>query len=142
MYYRVTRYNFNSSKYDALMAQTDGVKGELRAISGLAFVHVCRTGDDEGMVIAQYDSQASADAAHQQTLAILGGMAQFMTSAPQQQMGEVIWRTDDLTPSAVPNKKTLLSAIREKDLLMPADLGGFYQPSNAGCLGKRRVVKS
>ena len=95
MYYRVTRYNFDSSKFDALMAQPDGVKGELRVISGLAFVHVCRTGDDEGMVIAQYDSQTSADAAQQQTLAILGGMAQFMTSAPQQQMGEVIWRTDD-----------------------------------------------
>ena len=78
-----------------MMAHVDGAKGELRAISGLAFVHVCRTGNDEGMVIAQYDSQASANAAHRQTLAVLGGMAQFMTSPPQQQMGEVIWRTDD-----------------------------------------------
>ena len=67
MYYRVTRYNFDSAKFDALMAQTDGVKGELRVILGLAFVHVCRTGNDEGMVIAQYDSQASADAAQQQS---------------------------------------------------------------------------
>jgi len=91
MYYRVTRYNFDSSKYDALMAQTGGVKGELRAISGSAFVHVCRTGNDEGMVIAQYDSQASADAAQQQSLAILGGMARLLTSAHRQQMGKVIW---------------------------------------------------
>lgn len=95
MYYRLTRYNFDPSKYDAMMAHVDAVKGEIRAISGLALVHVCQTGGDEGVVIAQYDSEASADAAHPQTLAILGGLAQFMTSAPQQQMGEVIWRSDD-----------------------------------------------
>ena len=58
--------NFNSSKYDALMEHTDGVKDELRAISGLTFVHACRTGDDEGMVIAQDDRQAADAAAHQQ----------------------------------------------------------------------------
>tara|TARA_B100001013_G_scaffold100610_1_gene56857 strand:+ start:340 stop:477 length:138 start_codon:yes stop_codon:yes gene_type:complete len=39
-------------------------------------------------------------------------------------------------------KKTLLSAKWEEGLLMPVYLGGFYQPSNAVCLGKRRVIKS
>ena len=40
-----------------------------------------------------------------------------------------LFRTEDKT-------KTLLSAIWEKGLLMPAYLGGFYQPSDAVCLGK------
>ena len=36
--------------------------------------------------------------------------------------------------------KTLLSAIWEEGLFIPAYLGGFYQPSNAVCLGKRAMV--
>jgi len=40
----------------------------------------------------KYNSTVLADAAHQQSLAILGGMARLLTSAPQRQMGEVIWR--------------------------------------------------
>jgi hypothetical protein len=38
--------------------------------------------------------------------------------------------------------KTLLSAIWEEGLIVPAYLGGLQQPSNAVCLGKRMVVKS
>ena len=95
MYYRVIRYNFDPSKYDEMMTHVDGVKDEIRAMPGLTFVHVCQTGDDEAMIVVQYDSKASADANEQQALAILGGIGQFMTSAPQRQMGEVIWRADD-----------------------------------------------
>ena len=36
--------------------------------------------------------------------------------------------------------KTLLSTIWEEGLFIPAYLGGFYQPSNAVCLGKRAMV--
>ena len=95
MYYRVTRANFHPSKYDAMMAHINGLNEQFQGISGLAYVHGCRTGDSEFIAIAQYDSKASADASQQQVSGILGGMAQFMTSAPQQQMGEVVWRTDD-----------------------------------------------
>ena len=95
MCYRVTRANFDPSKYDAMMAHMNGLNEQFRGISGLAYVHGCRTGEDEFIAIAQYDSKASADASQQQVLGILGGMAQFMTSAPRQQMGEVVWRTDD-----------------------------------------------
>jgi hypothetical protein len=45
-------------------------------------------------------------------------------------------RFDDQSASvlsvAVANKKTLLSAIWEKGLIVPSYLGGFQQPSNAG----------
>ena len=45
-------------------------------------------------------------------------------------------RFDDQSASvlsvAVANKKTLLSAIWEKGLIVQAYLGGFQQPSNAG----------
>tara|TARA_Y100001001_G_scaffold99694_1_gene97460 strand:- start:165 stop:302 length:138 start_codon:yes stop_codon:yes gene_type:complete len=40
------------------------------------------------------------------------------------------------------DKKTLLSAMWEKGLLMPAYLGGFDQPGNAVSLDKRAMVKS
>ena len=41
------------------------------------------------------------------------------------QMGDVIWRTDDKIELLVANKKTLLSEIWKKGLIVPAYLGGF-----------------
>jgi len=43
----------------------------------------------------EYNTTALADAAHQQSLAILGGMTRLLTSAHRQQVGEAIWRTED-----------------------------------------------
>ena len=43
-----------------------------------------------------------------------GGVAQLLTSTPKQEMGEVIWCTDDEIGLRVANKKTLLSAIWKK----------------------------
>ena len=95
MYYRVTAYKFDPSKYDAMMAYADNMKGQVRSIRGLTFVHTCRTGEDEGMVIGQYESEAAADAAQQEVNSVWAGLGQYMTSPPQVHAGEVIWRSDD-----------------------------------------------
>ena len=95
MYYRVTQYNFDPSKYDDFMAYADSIKSRMRSISGLNFVHSVRTGEDTGMVIAQYENAEAAGAAQPLVTEILSGFARYMTSAPQIQAGCIIWGTDD-----------------------------------------------
>ena len=95
MYYRVTRYNFDPAKYDDLMAYADSIKPKLRSIPGLNFGHEVRTGEDSGMVIAQYASAEAAEAAQSLVSEILSEFGRYMTSAPQIHAGTVIWSTDD-----------------------------------------------
>ena len=95
MYYRVTQYNFDPSKFDDFMAYADSIKPKMQSISGLNFVHSVRTGEDAGMVIAQYVDEEAAEAAQPQVTEILSEFARYMTSAPQIKAGYVIWSTDD-----------------------------------------------
>ena len=95
MYYRITHLAFDPNKYDALMAHANSVKDQMRAIEGLIFTHMFRTGEDELGVVARWESLAALEAGQQEINNVMGGMAQFLTSTPKQEMGEVIWRTDD-----------------------------------------------
>ena len=95
MYYRITQYNFDPSKYDDLMAYGDSIKPKLKSIPGLNFGHEVRTGEDSAMVIAQYESAEAAEAAQSLVSEILSEFGRYMTSAPQIQAGTVIWSTDD-----------------------------------------------
>ena len=95
MYYRTTQLTFDPSKYDAILAYSNSIKDQMRAIPGLIFTHTFRTGEDKLGVVARYESLAALEAGQQEINNIMGGIAQFLTAEPQQQMGEVIWRTDD-----------------------------------------------
>ena len=95
MYYRITHLAFDPNKYDDLMAHSNSVKDQMRAIKGLIFTHMFRTGEDKLGVIARWESLAALEAGQQEINNVMGGMAQFLTSTPEQEMGEVIWRTDD-----------------------------------------------
>ena len=95
MYYRVTQYNFDPSKYDDFMTYADSIKPKMQTISGLNFVHSVRTGEDSGLVIAQYESAEAAEAAQSLVSEILSEFGRYMTSVPQIQAGTVIWSTDD-----------------------------------------------
>ena len=95
MYYRITHLAFDPNKYDDLMAHSNSVKDQMRAIKGLIFTHMFRTGEDKLGVVARWESLAALEAGQQEINNVMGGMAQFLTSTPKQEMGEVIWRTDD-----------------------------------------------
>ena len=95
MYYRITHLAFDPNKYDALMAHANSVKDQMRAIPGLIFTHMFMAGEDELGVIAMCEILAALEACQQEINNVMGGMAQFLTSTPKQEMGEVIWRTDD-----------------------------------------------
>ena len=87
MYLRVTTYGF-----DEFLVKADAtLRDNLKAIAGLDSVHSCRIGEGQGMIVASYDSEASALAAQPRIQAIFGEMAEFMTSPPEVIEGNTVW---------------------------------------------------
>jgi heme-degrading monooxygenase HmoA len=91
MYYRVTTYGFDTGRFDEFMELANSLRDELRGIEGLEMIHSCQTDNEEGMIIARYDSEESATAAQPKVREVLGQMAGFMTSQPEIRSGNVIW---------------------------------------------------
>ena len=91
MYFRVTTYGFDAGRRDEFLALADTVRDDMKAVQGLETVHSCETGEGQGMIVARYDSEASATAAQPTIQGIFAKMAQFMTSPPDVKGGTVIW---------------------------------------------------
>ena len=92
MYIRVTTYGFDESRFDEFLVKADEtLRDNLKAIAGLDSVHSCRIGEGQGMIVANYDSEASAVAAQPRIQAIFGEMAEFMNSPPEVKEGNTVW---------------------------------------------------
>ena len=92
MYIRVTTYGFDESRFDEFLVKADEtLRDNLKAIAGLDSVHSCRIGEGQGMIVANYDSEASAVAAQPRIQAIFGEMAEYMTSPPEVKEGNTVW---------------------------------------------------
>ena len=92
MYLRVTTYGFDENRFDEFLVKADEtLRDNLKAIAGLDSVHSCRIGEGQGMIVASYDSEASAVAAQPRIQAIFGEMAEFMTSPPEVIEGNTVW---------------------------------------------------
>lgn len=89
MFYRVTKYNFEDSRFDELLAWGESVRAAIEGIDGLQHVDVFRSAPGEGMIVASYDSEAAFSAASETVMAVLGDMGQFMTSPPHTHSGTV-----------------------------------------------------
>ena len=87
MYIRVTTYGFD----EALAKMDATIRDDLKAIVGLKSIDECRIGEGQGMIVASYDSEASAVAAQPKVQEIFGKMAEYMTSPPEVKGGDVIW---------------------------------------------------
>ncbi len=93
MFYRVTRYEYPEERYDEILAWADTKKDQLRAINGLQSVDTFRSGPGEALIVAAYDSEDDFNAAADTVMAVLGELAEFMTSAPMTSSGTVDWTT-------------------------------------------------
>jgi len=92
MYIRVTTYGFDEGRIDEALEKMDTtIRDDLKAIAGLESVHSCRIGEGQGMIVASYDSEASAVAAQPRIQAVFGEMAEFMTSPPEVKEGNTVW---------------------------------------------------
>ena len=92
MYLRVTTYGFDENRFDEFLVKADAtLRDDLKTVAGLESVHSCRIGEGQGMIVAAYDSEASAMAAQPKIQAIFREMAEFMTSPPEVKEGNAIW---------------------------------------------------
>ena len=92
MYLRVTTYGFDESRFDEFLVKADEtLRDALKTIAGLESVHSCRIGEGQGMIVASYDSEASAAAAQPKIQALFGELAEFMTSPPEVKEGNAVW---------------------------------------------------
>ncbi len=89
MFYRVTKYNFEDDRFDELLAWGETVRSSIEGIDGLSYVDVFRSEPGEGMIVAAYEDEAAFNAASETVTAVLGDMAQFMTSPPHTHSGTV-----------------------------------------------------
>jgi hypothetical protein len=94
MHYRVRTYDFNSERFDDMMAYADSIKDQVRNIEGLNFSHVCRTSETGAVIVAQNDNEEAMEDATPRFREIMVGMAQFFTSPPNPVGAEVIWQSD------------------------------------------------
>ena len=83
MYARVTTITGKPDRLSDMEAQIPLLKPQLQSIAGLASNNVVWRADGQCVVMAIYDSKASADAAEQQIRAIFGGMADLMAAPPK-----------------------------------------------------------
>lgn len=89
MFYRMTRIHFEEPRFDDLVTWAESTRARVEALDGFLFADLVRTGPDEGMVVAAYDSEASFQAAADTVRVVLGEMAEFLTSEPHTHAGTV-----------------------------------------------------
>jgi heme-degrading monooxygenase HmoA len=89
MFYRVTKYNFDEDRFDEQMAWAETVRESIESIAGFHHAHVFRSAPGEAMIVAAYEDEASFEAASETVMAVLAGMAEFMTSEPHTHSGTV-----------------------------------------------------
>ncbi len=92
MYFRVTTYGFDESRFDEFLVKADEMlRDNLKAIAGLESVHSCRVGEGQGMIVASYDSEASAVAARPRSQGSFGEMAEVMSGPGGVRGVDAIW---------------------------------------------------
>ncbi len=107
-HFRLTRLEFDPSKYDAMVAYADTQIEALKGISGLKAVRTVRIAEDRSITIARYDSKEAADAVVEQVGAVWAGFADFMTEEPLTRQGEMVWSYEHPTAGClVPAHKTM-----------------------------------
>ncbi len=82
MYARITTYQCDPARLDDLTAKLDGIKVQVKAISGVMEVYSAWRADGNGVTAAIYESQAAAEAATPQVQAIWADLADLLVGAP------------------------------------------------------------
>ena len=82
MYARITTYQCDPARLDDLTAKLDGIKVQVKAISGVMEVYSAWRADGNGVTAAIYESQAAAEAATPQVQAIWADLTDLLVGAP------------------------------------------------------------
>ena len=90
--FRYTAFDFDPTKYDAMMSSFDAVKDRVKDIPDLLNVRVVRTLENRMMVMSGYRSRDALDAATEAHGSIFADFAQYIVGEPLVRAGERVAR--------------------------------------------------
>ena len=90
--FRFTAFDFNSTKYDAMMSSFDNARDRVKNIPDLLNVRVVRTLENRMMVMSGYRSKDALNAATEAHSSIFADFAQYIAGEPLVRTGERIAR--------------------------------------------------
>ncbi len=82
MYARVTNFQVDATQTEAINAEIERLKPKIKAIPGIKSCLSSWREDGNGVTVAIYEDQESAEAAAETAKEIWSSMGQFLTSAP------------------------------------------------------------
>jgi len=90
--FRYTAFDFDPTKYDAMMSSFDAVKDRVKDIPDLLNVRVVRTLENRMMVMSGYRSRDALDAATEAHGSIFADFGQYIVGEPLVRAGERVAR--------------------------------------------------
>lgn len=92
MHYRLTRIQHSSDNLSKIKSYLDSVSEEIAAIDGLQSVTLISVSDTETVGFSLYETEEKMVDAAEKQQKVLGGMAEYFSSAPDFENGDVAWK--------------------------------------------------
>ena len=96
--FRFTAFDFDPTKYDAMMSSFETVRARLKDIPDLLNVRVVRTLKNRMMVMSGYRSRDALNAATEAHSSIFADFAQYIVGEPLVRAGELVARVNGEVP--------------------------------------------
>ena len=142
--FRFTAFDFDTTKYDAMMSSFDNARDRVKNIPDLLNVRVVRTLENRMMVMSGYRSRDALDAATEAHGSIFADFAQYMVGEPLVRAGERVARVIGEVPMNEFKYMRFVSAVIDPtkyDAIMSYLNGGVLE-SFKDIAGLSRVIIS
>ena len=142
--FRFTAFDFDPTKYDAMMSSFDAVKDRVKDIPDLLNVRVVRTLENRMMVMSGYRSRDALNAATETHSSIFADFAQYIAGEPLVRAGERVARVIGEVPMDEFKYMRFVSAVIDPtkyDAIMSYLNGGVLE-SFKDIAGLSRVIIS
>ena len=92
MHYRLTRIQHSPESLPKIKSYLDSVSEEIASIDGLHSVTLISVSDTETVGFSLYETEEKMIDAAEKQQKVLGGMAEYFSSTPNFENGDVIWK--------------------------------------------------
>ena len=96
--FRFTAFDFNSTKYDAMMSSFDNARDQFKNIPDLLNVRIVRTLENRMMVMSGYRSRDALNAATEAHSSIFADFDRYIVGEPLIRAGELVARVNGEVP--------------------------------------------
>ena len=96
--FRFTAFDFDPTKYDAMMSSFDNARDRVKNIPDLLNVRVVRTLENRMLVMSGYRSRDALNAATEAHSSIFADFAQYIVGEPLIRAGELVARVNGEVP--------------------------------------------